>query len=156
MKGAVRVLGRVLGGALGLVTGSRQGAILLALAIAGGALYAWGASASREADRLTSWAASTCQAVGQDFEGIAPTSPCRKRIAALVKFQLETSNATATVLANAQARQQAKAAADLDLATDQAAARQAAATEMETANNEVAQDTAGPDWFRALNGLIGL
>lgn len=142
--------------AWGLVTGSRHNLAMYAVAAAAAALYVWGRSAAADRDAVTAWASATCQVAGATYTDTSDKSPCREAVRGLVAYRQQSQDKTNAALAKSIEDQAHRSAADLALATDQAAARLVAASQMERQNNEVSNDTVGPAWFAALNGVAGL
>lgn len=141
-----------------LLTGSRETVILFALGVAAAALYAWGATGRADRDSLIAWADTSCASAGAEFqpEGGKRGETCAARLRDLAKFQRDTLQASNTVMADAMAQRDRKAAADLAAATRNANAAAAAAQRMEQANAHVSDDRVGADWFSALNAAAGL
>lgn len=144
--------------AWGLLTGSRETVLLIAIAGAAAALYAWGATARKDRDQLQAWAEKACLSAGANFTGAGKKADgCARRIADLAAFERQTQAATNTILAGAVERQATKSAADTALAQNQAARRTDAAAQMEKADAQIApDDRVGPDWFDSLNRVAGL
>lgn len=144
--------------AWGLLTGSRETVLLIAIAGAAAALYAWGATARKDRDQLQAWAEKACLSAGATFPGAGKkVDPCVQRIADLVAFERQAQAATNTILAGAVERQATKSAADTALTRTQAARRSDAAAQMEKADAQIApDDRVGPDWFDSLNRVAGL
>ena len=141
-----------------LLTGSRETILLIAIAGAAAALYAWGATARKDRDQLQAWAEKACLSVGAQFPGAGKkVDACAQRIADLAAYERQSQAETNIILAGAAQRQAAKAAADTTLAEQQAAHRRAAAAQMEKADARIApDDRVGPDWFAGVNRLAGL
>lgn len=142
--------------AWGLVTGSRHNLAFYAVAAVAAALYVWGRTAAADRDAVTAWASATCQVAGVTYTDTSDKSPCRQAVRDLAAYRLQSQTATNAALAKSIEDQAHRSAADLALAADQAAARLAAASQMEKTNNEVTNDTVGPAWFAALNRVGGL
>lgn len=132
--------------------------LLIAIAGAAAALYAWGATARKDRDQLQAWAKKACLSAGATFPGAGKkVDPCVQRIADLVAFERQTQAATNTILAGAVERQATKSTADTALSRTQAARRTDAAAQMEKADAQIApDDRVGPDWFDSLNRVAGL
>ncbi|MCW2399652.1 hypothetical protein [Sphingobium sp. B2D3C] len=145
-----------------MLSGSRETLILLGLAGAAAGLYAWGASGRAERDRLEAWARQLCLAAGGEFTGTKPKGKaaldgCTALVASHAAYKRESQSATATTLARAAERTQAKVAADHALAIAQAARRTANVQAMEKADETIGpDDRVGGDWFDRLNDLAGL
>lgn len=144
--------------AWGLLTGSRETVLLIAIAGAAAALYAWGATARKDRDQLQAWAEKACLSAGAPFSGAEKkVDACAQRIADLVAYERQSQAATNTILGEAVQRQATKSAADTALAQNQAARRTDAAAQMEKADAQIAPDNrVGPDWFDSVNRVAGL
>ena len=144
--------------AWGLLTGSRETVLLIAIASAAAALYAWGATARKDRDQLQAWAEKACLSAGTQFPGAGKkVDACAQRIVDLAVYERQSQAATNTILAGAVERQATKSAADATLAKTQAARRTDAAAQMETADAQIAPDNrVGPDWFDSVNRVAGL
>lgn len=153
-------------GAWSIATASRASIAFYAVAAIAAGLYAWGASAAGDRDALKIWTSATCQLAGAGELGEQAklgkldqdkaAKLCRHKIVELATYKSRAESAASAALATAIVDRLEKSASDLILASDQAAARQAAADHMETANNEIENDSVGPGWFAALNSLAGL
>lgn len=140
-------------------TQARSWLTLLAVATAAAALYAWGAAARLDRDRMIAWGDRVCASAGAE---LAPPkgkrgSDCAGRIARLAAFQRDTQIQTAQLLAKALADQQRQSSADAQRSRAAAADARAAAVMMENANAQIGPDNrVGSDWFAALNRAGGL
>lgn len=141
-----------------VVSGKRDYLLVLGFAIAAAALYAWGATGRADRDSLIAWADTACASAGAEFqpEDGKRGETCAARLRDLAKFEHDTLQASNTVMADAMAQRDRKAAADLAAATRNANAAAAAAQRMEQANANLSDDRVGADWFGALNAVAGL
>ncbi len=134
---------------------------LLALGAAAAALWWQFAIMRDERDRFRHWADVVCAHAGTTFAPAANSQlsagiQCQAEVAALAKFRTDQARLTATTLADAARRRDAKGAADLAIATAAARSAADAAHAMETANAALVTDHVDPAWFAAFNRLAGL
>ena len=148
----------ILKSAWGLLTGSRETVLLIAIAGAAAALYAWGATARKDRDQLQAWAEKACLSAGAQFPGAGKkVDACAQRIVDLAAYERQSQAATNTILAGAAQRQATKSTSDTALARTQVARRTDAAAQMEKADAQIAPDNrVGPDWFDSVNRVAGL
>lgn len=149
----------MIGRLIALVAGHRSWLLLLSVAAAGAALYAWGAEGRADRTRLLAWADSVCASAGaqlQPAKGARGTA-CAGAVAELAKFRRETNEQTAKILIEDVRQRSVKMAADAQSARRSADAARAAEQAMETANASVGtDDRVGSDWLAAFNRVAGL
>lgn len=161
--GLVALLVRNGSAVLGWIDQHREDAIMIALVITCAILYGWGATTeaktAAERDQLAHWIDTACASAGSSYQTAKGKAgdACATAIAGLAQYQRDTTNQTATILAQAAHDHDTKASADATTAAANAAAAQAAHDTMEKADNAIASDDhLGGDWFAALNRLGGL
>ncbi|PZR37173.1 hypothetical protein [Caulobacter segnis] len=134
--------------------------ILIGL-VAGGsvlALVAWGRHGYAERDKLAADAQQICATAQSDYAPAKETAgvTCRKAIAELARFKVETNAASAEILAGAMADATTRNTKAAEQARQAADAARAAAQHMEAVDAAVEDDRVGRAWFDALNRAGGL
>lgn len=132
---------------------------LALVALCAAALIAWGAIGRIDRDKLAAWGSTVCASAGRQLKPAEGErgEECAKRIAALAQLERDTLKASNTALADARARDNARADRDLAWArADLTRAAQAIKT-MEKENEAIGPDDhVGGSWFDALNRVAGL
>jgi hypothetical protein len=144
---------------LALFAGSRSWLLLLAVASAGAALYAWGAQGRADRDRLLAWGDTVCAAAGAELRPDTGKrgAACALAIADLARFRRDTNEQTTKLLLDDARERSTKMAADALSARRSADAALAAKQQMEAADARIGEDDrVGGEWLAAFNRLAGL
>lgn len=138
----------------------REWLTLLAVALAGAALYVAFERVRHDRDAWAQAAATSCFAAGADRDeataALQRDRACLDRITTLAAFRRDSDAETARLLAQEAERRASSSAADAAHAGADAQAARAAANRMEEENGKIRDDRVGPGWFDALNHVAGL
>ena len=136
----------------------RSWLVLLGVAAAGAALYAWGAGGRADRDRLSGWADKLCAVAGAELAPpkSARGTACYVAVRDLAAFRADAATATAAALAQAETERADRSDADARTARRAADAARTATASMEAANGRVTDDRIGSDWLAAFNRVAGL
>ncbi|MDB5688557.1 MAG: hypothetical protein JWL91_433, partial [Sphingomonas bacterium] len=97
-----------------MIAGNRSWLLLLAVAAAGAALYAWGAEGRADRTRLIHWADTVCASAGAELQPAkgARGAACAGAVADLARFRRDTNEQTAKLLLEDAQSRSTKMAAD--------------------------------------------
>lgn len=145
----------------GWIAGNRDYLTLLIVAGVAAWLYAQGAIARAERDRVTNVTEQICAAAGSELQPVRMKAKdlgkaCRATVLQLAAFRRDTAEQTAATLIDAMKRRDTKQQTDISTAIRAAADARYAAMQMEKADAAVSNDLVGAAWFDALNRSGGL